>query len=63
MTQPFQVFASPLLDRFEAYEDSGRFVLRNHDVVGTNSGVLFTLDTDEAADLIDALQKFIAVNQ
>jgi hypothetical protein len=59
----FKVFSGTLLDRFEGYWNEGRFVLVNADIATKRSGCVMTMDVNEARELIDALQKFVAVNE
>ena len=68
-TKPFKPFSSSMLERFGAYWNAGRFVLtsvRFFNQTGKSymsHGAVFTLSVDDARELIDALQKFVAANE
>lgn len=68
-TKPFKPFSSTMLERFGAYWNAGRFVLTSVKFFNEGGksymrhGAVFTLDVEDARELIDALQKFVAVNE
>jgi hypothetical protein len=56
----FRIFANPMLDRFWARWRKGYFTLLCKRV---HMDRVMILTPDDARDLIDALQKFLAVNE
>jgi len=55
----FKVFSDPMLDRFTARWGSQRFTLIDQEGTLIES-IVFTIAPDDAREMIDALQKFIA---
>ena len=57
MARPWKAFGNPMLERIELHSKSGICLLTS------NGNPVMAMNTDDVRDLIDSLQKFLAVTE